>query len=153
MNHLRGDIFNSDANLTLHQVNCRGVMGSGVAKQVREKYPEVYKQYKDKCNRYRNSPRALLGSYQAVWVYSDSGSTKRAICNVFSQDGFGTDGKRYTDYSAMEHALTLINRDFAGATIAIPYLMGCGLGGGDWSVVSQIIDKTLVDCNVTCYEL
>lgn len=27
-----GDIFNCDADAILHQVNCQGVMGSGVAK-------------------------------------------------------------------------------------------------------------------------
>lgn len=37
--HIKGDIFQSGADVILHQVNCQGVMGSGVAKQVREKYP------------------------------------------------------------------------------------------------------------------
>lgn len=39
--HIKGDIFQSSADVILHQVNCQGVMGSGVAKQVREKYPDV----------------------------------------------------------------------------------------------------------------
>lgn len=33
--HEIGDMFASDANVFVHQVNCKGVMGSGVAKQVR----------------------------------------------------------------------------------------------------------------------
>ena len=41
MKHIYGDIFLSNADAILHQVNCQGVMGSGVAKQVREKYPIV----------------------------------------------------------------------------------------------------------------
>ena len=29
-----------------HQVNCQGVMGSGVALQIKRKYPQAYKDYK-----------------------------------------------------------------------------------------------------------
>ena len=39
--HIKCDIFESGADLILHQVNCQGAMNSGVAKQVREKYPNV----------------------------------------------------------------------------------------------------------------
>ena len=28
-------------------------------------------------------------------------------------------------------------------TIAMPYLIGCGLAGGDWNIVYNIIEKTL----------
>lgn len=34
-----GNVFDSDAKIICHQVNCQGVMGSGVAKEVRERYP------------------------------------------------------------------------------------------------------------------
>lgn len=40
-----GNVFDSDAKIICHQVNCQGVMGSGVAKEVRERYPKVYEQY------------------------------------------------------------------------------------------------------------
>lgn len=46
LKHIKGDIFESGAQVILHQVNCQGVMGSGVAKQVREKYPIVFEYYK-----------------------------------------------------------------------------------------------------------
>ena len=31
----------------------------------------------------------------------------------------------------------------AGETIAMPYKIGCGLGGGNWNVVYGIIEKIL----------
>ena len=37
-----GDLFQTHAKYICHQVNCQARMGSGVAKQVRAKYPEVY---------------------------------------------------------------------------------------------------------------
>lgn len=41
-----GDLFETDAKFIVHQVNCMGRMGSGVALQVKEKYPHVYEEYK-----------------------------------------------------------------------------------------------------------
>ena len=40
-----GDLFETDAKFIVHQVNCMGRMGSGVALQVKEKYPHVYEEY------------------------------------------------------------------------------------------------------------
>ena len=34
-----GDLLESGANFICHQVNCQGVMGSGVAKQIKEQFP------------------------------------------------------------------------------------------------------------------
>ena len=45
-----GDLFTTDARFIVHQVNCKGVMGSGVAKQVRNKYPHVFVEYKKACS-------------------------------------------------------------------------------------------------------
>lgn len=50
---VNGDIFQSDADVIVHQVNCQGVMGSGVARQVREKYPYVFQKYQELCSRYK----------------------------------------------------------------------------------------------------
>mgnify|MGYP002570523564 FL=1 len=37
-----GDLFRSNARIIVHQVNCQKRMGSGVALQVKKKYPNVY---------------------------------------------------------------------------------------------------------------
>lgn len=44
-----GDLLTTNANYICHQVNCQGRMGSGVARQIREKYPTVYQWYKVRC--------------------------------------------------------------------------------------------------------
>ena len=48
--HVKADIFTTDCDIIVHQVNCYGVMGSGIAKQVKERYPDVYDIYKSLCN-------------------------------------------------------------------------------------------------------
>ena len=46
----KNSITNSTCDVICHQVNCRGAMNSGVAKAVREKWPEVYVNYKFWCD-------------------------------------------------------------------------------------------------------
>ena len=73
-----GNVFDSDADIICHQVNCRSVMGSGVAKEVRERYPEVYYAYLDRCyNAITNHNHTLLGTAQFVKV-----SDNRCIVNL-----------------------------------------------------------------------
>ena len=40
-----GNVFDTDAKYICHQVNCKGKMASGVAKEVRERYPDAYWEY------------------------------------------------------------------------------------------------------------
>lgn len=159
--HVNGNIFDSDEKVILHQVNCQGVMNSGVAKQVRERYPIVFDYYKAMCNdRSRNPktivPSPLLGHIQCVYVndsyVSDGVNNERMIVNIFAQDEYGYSGKQYTSYIALEKCFTEANRVFAGQSIAMPYRIGCCRGGGDWSVVYKMIEDIFTDCDVTLYE-
>ena len=74
--HIKCDIFESGATMILHQVNCQGVMGSGIAKQVREKFPNVYEAYKEYCN--WHLPHEMLGDAQPVTV-----KNRFCIVNLF----------------------------------------------------------------------
>ena len=142
-----GDVFDSDAYAILHQVNCMGVMGSGVAKQIRDKYPKVYLKYRDRCTMFKDDPSCLLGQIQSVKI-----DKNKYIVNVFGQLNYGRVKKKYTEYWALRRAFKHVNLAFSGKSIAIPYLMGCGLGGGDWNIVSRIIEEELTDCDVTIWK-
>ena len=145
---VQGNIFNSGADVICHQVNCRAAMRSGVAKQVRELFPEVFEAYRRHCNTTPNSE--LLGSVQFCVI--DERGNGRFIANIFAQEDFGYDGKQYSDYEALREALDVVNTRFAGKSIAIPYLMSCHRGGGEWDCVNQIIVDALKDCKVTYYQ-
>lgn len=160
--HIKGNIFQSDADAILHQVNCQGVMGSGIAKQVREKFPTVFQYYKARCDEDKKtrehfglSKSTLLGLAQVCYKEDYRvGAVKdtQVIVNLFAQDNYGYDGKCYTDYNALKKCLEFVNRQFAGKKVAIPYLMGCHRGGGDWSIVSKMIEEVFTDCDVILYE-
>ena len=87
--HIKCDIFESGADVICHQVNCQGVMGSGIAKQVREKYPWVYKEYKKFCDTARKEGRSPLGCWQAIQI--DEDNPRKYIINIFAQENFGYD--------------------------------------------------------------
>ena len=53
------NLFESDAPVFCHQVNCLGVWGSGIAKSMREIFPDVYEKYRDIC--VKNEYLVLLG--------------------------------------------------------------------------------------------
>lgn len=156
--HIKCDIFESGADIICHQVNCQGVMGSGIAKQVRERYPDVYTDYKQKCE--KTHPGGLLGSVQFVGTKKYDTSFL-GIFNLFGQERFGYDGKCYTSYGALEECfrkirdiLSITPRMKERFTIAIPYLMGCYRGGGDWNIVYKMIEEIFddSDCDVLICE-
>lgn len=144
--HIKCDIFESGADVILHQVNCQGVMGSGVAKQVREKYPWVYSHYKRLCGLRRNK-EDLLGFAQSIYI-----NERQEIVNLFAQLNFGCDGQCYTDYDSLKKALESVRDFHKEETIAIPYLMGCHRGGGDWNVVYKMIEEIFEDNDVLICE-
>ena len=138
-----GNLFDSKAKYICHQVNCQGKMGSGVARTVREKFPKVFEEYKKMCDSSTDRSE-LLGCVQLVRCRAWENEV--FICNLFSQDRYGYDGKRYTNYDAFVNCMRgLQQRVPKGETIAMPYQIGCSLGGGSWDVIYGIIKGWLGD--------
>ena len=136
-----GSLLDSKAKYICHQVNCQGKMGSGVARAIRERYPVVYKEYSKKCGE-NESKASLLGTVQVIrcgaWEH------EVFVCNLFGQLNYGYDGKVYTDVKALESCFRFLNVIVPeGETIAMPYMIGCGLGGADWYVVRKLIEREL----------
>ena len=129
-----GDLFKTKAEYICHQVNCQGRMGSGVAKIVRSRFPEAFEKYKKVCS----EGKARLGLTQYVV------SKGKVIVNMFAQERYGYDGGRYTSYKAFAMCLEDIHRSVPkDSTIAMPYKIGCGLGGGNWDIIYEMIECEL----------
>jgi len=141
-------IFDKTKGIICHQVNCQGVMGKGLALQIRNKYPNVYTAYKDYCASYADDKDHLLGQVQLIGV---GPSDDLFVCNVFGQLGYGRD-KRYTDYGAVTRAFRalagILARLEERPKVYIPYLMGCGLAGGDWLPYQNAIKTHIPDATV-----
>lgn len=139
--YVKGNLLESNCDYICHQVNCQGVMGSGIARQIKEKWPEVYWSYRDTYEiMHAVSRNRLLGSVDVAMINCST----QMVLNMFAQDTCGYDGARYTSYDAfakcLEEIALIVPRD---STIGFPKNIGCGLGGGDWRIVSAMIEAIL----------
>lgn len=145
---IKGDLLQSSARFICHQVNCQGVMGSGVAKQIKEKWPTVFKKYKELCDKNSGDRKALLGVAYGVHVDDHT-----AVINIFGQYQYGRDGKQYTDIAALRRACVKIAKAAnLGDTIAMPYRIGCGLGNADWGEVMDMLTDVFSEHHLTLYK-
>jgi O-acetyl-ADP-ribose deacetylase (regulator of RNase III) len=141
---IQTDIFVADADAIIHQANCFHTMGSGIARFIREHFPEAYEA---DCKTAKGD-EAKLGTFSVAKVISKNPNPRlKYIINLYSQFDFGRDG-RHTRYDAMYDGLAEINRRITTGvtpaaklikTLAIPYRIGSNLGGADWRVVRSII--------------
>ena len=137
--HHNGDLLQSGVPLIVHQTNCMGVMGRGIAKSIREKYPEVFPPYHKLC---MEMGRKLLGKTQFLLMHDGT-----FIANCFGQYNYGTSHIQ-TDYHTLESALSSVV-DFAITEdinrVGLPYRIGSALAGGNWDTVYDIIKRVFKD--------
>ncbi len=74
------------------------------------------------------------------------------VVNSYTQYHYGANHRdgvaKPLDYEALTLCMRKINRAFSGMKIGLPQI-GCGLAGGDWNVVKEIIRTELTSCDVT----
>ena len=129
-----GNILNVERGVICHQVNCMGKMGAGLALSIRRKWSKVYDDY---MMAYQLGT-LRLGNVIFTTIVPD----QLIVANLCGQYRYGR-GKRYTDYGAVEQcAVALVNYN-SPLPIYIPYMMGCGLAGGDWDMVKSIINNII----------
>lgn len=146
----KGNILFAEEQIIVQQVNCKGFMGKGLAEQIRQKYPTVYVEYKKRVELYlkKKKESLLLGTIQFVKVEED-----KWICNIFSQHNIGYN-QRYTKYEALKEGFMRLKEvaERRNKSIAIPKYIGCGLGGGDWVEVYDIIVEVFKNHEVKLYD-
>lgn len=140
-----GNLLDAQTDVIAHQVNCQGVMGSGVAKQIKEKWPNVFKSYKEFFKNVKDLC-TLLG--EAQFVESDN----KYIVNLFAQFNYGTFPMRYTDYEALYNSLTnlrILMQYYNCKSVAFPYKMSSDRGGADWNIVLAMIESVFKNTDIT----
>ena len=138
MEIIEGSILDANTDYIAHQVNCKGVMGSGVALALRQKWGPYLENYFVSCRAFSRRSYSLLGTY----VRSDL-PTGQSIINLFGQDTYGH-GKHTIERSLQEALIRFCNdipTDGKQYTCAIPYKIGCGRGGGNWVLVYDMLQQ------------
>lgn len=143
---VKGDLTKCREYFIMQQVNCQGAMGKGVAKALCDIYPEIKTKYKAFCKGF--DPEELLG--QTQWFYLRDG---RVMINCFAQldykKCYDEKGRVYTDYHAFRECMLAVKNLVKSGVVAAPMNIGCGLAGGDWSVIHGILTDIFNDGKVT----
>lgn len=138
--YIKGDLldFPAGINVIFHQANTEAVMGAGIAKIIKQKYPSAYKSD-------REFPLALGESRLGHFSYHEFDQKK--IINLYGQmlrqkSVFGIATDYLALYAALARACNWLSTRGEGLTLGFPYGMGCGLGGGEWEIVEEIIRRS-----------
>ena len=123
-------IFSSPCKTLVNPVNTVGVMGKGLALAFKQKYPEMFFEYRSRCKAGQLQP----GSF---WLWK---GPERWVLNLATKQ----DWRRPSKLSYIENSLDLFcfsYEDIGVDDIAFPKV-GCGFGGLEWKTVKPImVDK------------
>ena len=151
-NTVKGDLLKlakaGEFDVIIHGCNCFCRMGAGIAAQIADQLPAAYEA--DKKTKYGD--KSKLGNYSMaiVCVFQSAAFTVVNAYTQYRHDG-RLKGEMDVDYDAVRSVMRKINEDFAGGRIGYPAI-GSDLAGGDWNIISGIIDQELVDVDHTFVE-
>lgn len=126
--------FMKPGDACLHGCNNLGVMGSGIALEVKTRFPGAFTVYRNKYDLHGLELGEIIPYFDKTGVI---------IINAVTQNFYGKDGKRYVKYDAVAECCRQIREGFKvmlepPKTLYFP-LIGAGLGGGSWPVISEIL--------------
>lgn len=139
-------------SVLLHQVNCLGKMGAGLAAQMSKKFDGLWQSYHKYCMWFQEDYNGkshrdeILGTWH---VFKPKDRDDLIICNAFGQEYVSRE-RQVTDYDAWNKILSKLELQTRTVnnklpkdkqwTIHAPYNMGCGLGGGSWNEMYELIN-------------
>jgi O-acetyl-ADP-ribose deacetylase (regulator of RNase III) len=145
MKYVKGSLLDASETYIAHGCNAQGVMGSGVALLIKDKYPKAYEDYKQFV-RPRNH---MLGSYVPSLQHDG-----KIILNLITQEFYGRDGRVYASTEHIRNSLVeFVCDNMPLVEVAIPKI-GCGLGGLKWPNVEKVLLSLEEDYKIrfTVYE-
>lgn len=122
-------------DVIVHGCNCFNTMGAGIARSIKTHFPEAY--YADLTT--VKGSKEKLGTISTAKVIRDEVSL--SVVNAYTQFNYRGAGPK-VDYKAVKSCFSLIAENFQNARIGYPAI-GAGLAGGDWQLISTIIDREL----------
>lgn len=140
--HITGDLVRDaeQYDVIAHGCNCFCVMGSGIAPQIKAKFPEAYEV---DC-------ATTAGDVNKMGTITHTVNTTPIVVNIYTQ--YDTKGRRSGqmdfDYDAFRKGLKELKAKFSGKSIAMPKI-GAGLAGGDWAIIERILEEEMFGEYVT----
>ena len=148
---LKIDLLKAEVDAIGHCANCFNTMGSGIAKQIKSKFPEAFEaDSKTECG-----GRSKLGSFSVGSVSPENKTSPsiKFVYNLYGQFYYGRDSRKL-NYEAIYTALAAMRHDCVSRPvkrIGFPKNMGCMLAGGKWSIVESMIHDIFDDPAFSVY--
>lgn len=141
MKTIEGDLIllaqKGEFDVIIHGCNCFCTMGAGIAKSIKKEFPEAFQA--DKKTEYGDKNK--LGKIS--WAKAKSEKGELIIVNGYTQYNWKGIGRK-VNYEAVRNVFQTVKKLFSGLKIGYPAI-GAGLAGGDWKIISNIIEEELIN--------
>jgi len=135
--HTKGNLIdlaeNGEFDVIVHGCNCFNTMGGGIAREIRERYPDAARM----DSRTARGDINKLGTYTSLLVDMPSNHFF-TIINAYTQYNMST-GEDVFEYDAFAVIIRKLAHNYRGVRIGLPYI-GMGLAGGDKELILSYIE-------------
>lgn len=139
-----GDLFESQAQCWVNTVNCVSVMGKGIALEFKNRFPDMFEDYKQRCH----NQLVEVGHPYLYNVIDDEAKLVKRIINFPTKEHWRDPSKYEWIADGLDFMVERIKRgDWFFTSIAFPVL-GCGNGGLSWNRVRPIMLEKLADIEI-----
>jgi O-acetyl-ADP-ribose deacetylase (regulator of RNase III) len=154
---IKGDLLNAHEPYIAQQCNCLTVTPHGLSTSIGKRFPYAAVYSNRRSMGQRNcaieTDRSMPGTIQ---IAKSINNTDPIILCMFAQWGpgkcgkFNTYPKTYEDTVEnrckwFQQCLDIIDSNDSIMIIAMPYLIGCGLAGGDWKTYEIMLNNAKTD--------
>ena len=137
-----GNIFNSSCKTIVNPINCVGVMGKGIALEMKNRFPHMFERYQTLCNKH-------LITVGKLWLYQNEDGS--SILNFPTKEHW----KENSKYEFIEMGMKKFLETYQEKqikSIAFP-LLGCGNGKLNKTEVLNIMMKYIIQCKNLIVEI
>ncbi len=132
-------LFDLQVDAFAHGCNIQGIMNAGIAREFKERYPQMFREYQAYCR----SGDFQLGDTQ---FYHSPDQNMPHVINVAIQLDL-RNGARIEHIKQGLEKVEAYHAQLGIKTLAMPR-MGCGLGGLDWKDVRPIVQDIFRNSNL-----
>lgn len=141
--NLIDSFLNNELDILVHGCNCFNTMGAGIAREVKERIPKAY----------NIDLTTKKGDISKLGTYSKIETENGLVINAYTQYYYGRPKKGIDcllDYTALRSIFVSLNNLYPNSKVGIPFI-GCGLAGGNWDKVKDIINGVTPNLLITLY--
>ena len=146
LKHTKGNLLNlaeaGEFDIVVQGCNCFNTMGGGIAREIRERYPEVAQVDKNT----KKGDYLKLGTWTEGYAWFDERQVAAdeykadsyLIINAYTQYNMST-GEDVFEYTAFQLILQKLAHEYPGQRFGFPYI-GMGLAGGDKDIIMPMLE-------------